>query len=179
MAVRSTVPLLSPSPSRALRVYGTESGTVRYRRYARPMGAVAIRVPERAPHAVFPRKTPRLFVHEGARQSLERKLNTGASRPVVVSITDNRHAMISHSEERGVVRARVHHMFLDAPARVQNALVRYMREGDREASDLIGRYIDANTPRLARASRNKRLVTQGKRHDLLAIFNRLNEKYFD
>ena len=179
MAARSTVPLLSSSTPRALRVYGTESGTVRYRRYARPMGAVAIRVPERAPHTVFPRFTPRLFVHEGARQSLERKLNTGSPRPVVVSITDNRHAMISHTEERGIVRARVHHMFLDAPTRVQDALVRYMREGDREASDLIGRYIDSNTPRLARASRNKRLVTQGKHHDLLAIFNRLNEKYFD
>jgi len=143
------------------------------------MGAVAIRVPERAPHAVFPRLSPRLFVHEGARQSLERKLNTGATRPVVVSITDNRHAMISHTMERGIVRARVHHMFLDAPPRVQDALVRYMRVGDREASDLIGRYIDSNTPRLARASRNRRLVTQGKHHDLLEIFNRLNEKYFD
>jgi hypothetical protein len=177
MAARSTVPLLS-STSRALRVYGTESGTVRYRRYARPMGAVAIRVPERAPHTVFPRFSPRLFVHEGARQSLERKLNMGSPRPVVVSITDNRHAMISHAEERGVVRARVHHMFLDAPPRVQDALVRYMREDDREASELIGRYIDSNTPRLARASRNRRLVTQGKQHDLLAIFDRINERYF-
>ena len=152
---------------------------MRYRRYARPMGAVAIRVPERAPHAVFPRFSPRLFVHEGARQSLERKLNMGSPRPVVVSITDNRHAMISHTEERGIGRARVHHMFLDAPPRVQDALVRYMREGDREASDLIGRYIDSNTPRLARASRSTRLVTQGKHHDLLEIFNRINEKYFD
>ena len=179
MAARSTVPLLLPSAPRALRVYGTETGTVRYRRYARPMGAVAIRVPERAPHAVFPRFSPRLFVHEGARQSLERKLNLGSPRPVLVSITDNRHAMISHTEERGVVRARVHHMFLDAPLRVQEALVRYVREGDREASVLIGRYIESNTPRLARASRSTRLVTQGKHHDLLAVFNRLNDKYFD
>jgi len=178
MAARSTVPLLSSAP-RALRVYGTETGTVRYRRYAKPMGAVAIRVPERAPHAVFPRFTPRLFVHEGARQSLERKLSVGWSRPVLLSITDNRHAMISHSEERGVVRARVHHMFLDAPARVQDALVRYVRQGDREASDLIGRYIESNTPRLARVSRRRRLVTHGEHHDLLAVFQRLNEKYFD
>lgn len=143
------------------------------------MGAVAIRVPERAPHAVFPRFSPRLFVHEGARQSLERKLSTGSPRPVLLSITDNRHAMISHSEERGVVRARVHHMFLDAPSRVQDALVRYVRQGDREASDLIGRYIESNTPRLARVSRRKNLETQGQHHDLLAIFQRLNDQYFD
>jgi len=161
MAARSTVPLLSPSAPRALR-------------------AVAIRVPDRVPHAVFPRLSPRLLVHEGARQSLERKLSTGWTRPVVLSITDNRHAMISHSEERGVVRARVHHMFLDAPARVQDALVRYVRQGDRDASELIGRYIESNTPRLARGARHHRkLVTQGKHHDLLALFQRLNEQYFD
>ncbi len=156
MTARSSVPLLSPRTS-----------------------ALAIRVPERVSNDVFPRVSPRLFVHEGARQSLERKLSVGAPRPVLLSITDNRHAMVSHSEERGVVRARVHHMFLDAPARVQNALVRYVREGDREASDLIGRYIEANTVRLARASRNARLVSQGRHHDLLAVFKRLNDAYFD
>jgi hypothetical protein len=155
MAARSPVPLLSPRAS-----------------------ALAIRVPERVANEVFPH-APRLFVHEGARQSLERKLSVGATRPVLLSITDNRHAMISHSQERGVVRARVHHMFLDAPTRVQNALVRYVSVGDREASELIGRYIEANTPRLARASRNTRLVTQGHHHDLLAVYERLNEKYFD
>jgi len=160
MAARSSVPLLSP-------------------RAVRPVGLAAIRVPERAANEVFPHASPRLFVHEGARQSLERKLSVGATRPVLLSITDNRHAIISHSQERGVVRARVHHMFLDAPTRVQDALVRYVSEGDREASELIGRFIEANTPRLARASRNQRFVTQGNHHDLLAVYERLNDAYFD
>ena len=87
--------------------------------------------------------------------------------------------MISHSQEKGVVRARLHHMFLDAPPRVLEALVRYVRAGDRDASNVIGRYIEANTLRLAKASRGRRLVTQGRRHDLLAVFKRLNERYFD
>ncbi len=143
------------------------------------MGAVAMRVPESAPHSVFPLHTPRLFVHEGARQSLERRLSDGSPRPVLLSITDNRHAMISHSHENGVVRARIHHMFLDAPRRVQDALVRYIREGDHEASNLIGHYIEANTARLAHLSRRQQLVTRGKHHDLLAIFQRLNDQYFD
>jgi len=156
---RSTVPLLSPSSHRS-------------------SSAVAIRVPDRAPD-VFPRLTPRIFVHEGARQSLERRLSDGSPRPVLLSITDNRHAIISHSEEKGVVRARVHHMFLDAPPRVLDALVQYVREGDRHASGVIGRYIEANTPRLAKASRNQRLVTQGRHHDLLAVFDRLNREHFD
>jgi hypothetical protein len=172
MAARSTVPLLSPMSNRGLRAHGTESN-------GRAMSAVAIRVPDRAAVDIFPRFSPRIFVHEGARQSLERKLSDGSPRPVLLSITDNRHAMISHSEEKGVVRARVHHMFLDAPPRVLDALVRYVRVGDRDASDVIGRYIEANTPRLARASRHQRLVTQGKHHDLMKTFHRLNDEYFD
>ena len=45
------------------------------------MGAAAIRIPERIGlqlALVFPQVSPRLFVHEGARQALERKL-TAAS----------------------------------------------------------------------------------------------------
>jgi hypothetical protein len=164
MGARSTVPLLLPSAHTS---------------YGRAMHALAIRVPERAPQAIFPHLSPRIFVHEGARQSLERKLGEGSPRPVLLSITDNRHAMVSHSEEKGVVRARVHHMFLDAPPRVLDALVRYVREGDRHASEVIGNYIEANTPRLARASRNQRLVTQGRHHDLIAVSQRLNDEYFD
>ncbi len=183
MAARSTVPLLSPHPSHArggaLRVWGSHEGTVRYRGLARPMGAVAIRVPENAPHAVFPGRTPRMFVHEGARQSLERRLTAALPRPVTVSITDNRHAIISHSRHRGIVRARLHHMFLDAPPRVVDALVRYVADGDRKASELISHYIEANVQRLARRSRRLRLVTRGKHHDLYGLFEDLNDRYFD
>ena len=182
MSVRGTVPMLVPAPathrSKALRVYGTGTGSMAYRSLARPMGAVAIRVPERAPEHVFPTHSPRLFVHEGARQSLERKLTAALPRPVTLSITDNRHAIVSHSEENGIVRARVHHMFLDAPPRVVAALVRYVRNGDRKASEVIGHFIESNSAFLARRSRKLQLVTQGKHHDLLAIFEQLNQRYF-
>jgi hypothetical protein len=130
---------------------------------------------------VFPGVTPQLFVHEGARQSLQRKLEAawGFGRPVVLSITDNRHSIISHSTKSGVLHARIHHMFLDAPARVINALVRYVAKGDPHASQLVGRYIDANGARLARRrARAIPLLTKGDHHDVLAIFNDLNEKYF-
>lgn len=152
---------------------------------ARPIAsAAAIRIPDRVSAQlamVFPSASPSLFVHEGARQSLERKLKSawGLGRPVVLSITDNRHSIISHSTKNGVLHARIHHMFLDAPARVTNALVRYVAKGDPEASQLVGRYIDANGARLARRrARAIPLVTKGNHHDVLAIFNDLNEKYF-
>lgn len=152
---------------------------------ARPVqSAAAIRIPERVSAQlamVFPSAAPQLFIHEGARQSLQRKLEAawGVGRPVVLSITDNRHSIISHSTRNGVLHARIHHMFLDAPARVINALVRYVAKGDPHASALVGHYIDANGARLARRRpRAIPLVTKGKHHDVLAIFNDLNEKYF-
>lgn len=152
---------------------------------ARPVAsAAAFRIPERVSAQmalVFPSAAPSLFIHEGARQSLQRKLEAawGVGRPVVLSITDNRHSIISHSTKNGVLHARIHHMFLDAPSRVINALVRYVAKGDPEASQLVGRYIDANGGRLARRrARAIPLVTKGENHDVLAIFNELNEKYF-
>jgi hypothetical protein len=146
------------------------------------MGAVAIRLPERMSSQlslVVPQVSPRLFVHEGARQALERRLTSAYPAPVILSITDNRQSIISHSIESGVLRVRIHHMFLDAPPAVMDALVRYVTDGDREASVLVGHYIEANAGRLARRSRQVPLATKGKHHDLLALFQDVNDRYFD
>jgi hypothetical protein len=148
----------------------------------RPQLAAAIRIPERAGaqlRLVFPFASPRLFVHEGARQALERRLRAASTGPVILSITDNRHSIITHRVQRGILHARVHHMFLDAPAPVVDALVRYVTKGDRESSALLSDYIDGNGSRLARRKRNAPLVSKGKHHDLLRLFEEINERYFD
>lgn len=140
------------------------------------MTAVAVRPPALGAPLVL---APRLFVHEGARQALERRLAAALPEPINLAITDNTHAIVTHRSERGVVRARVHHMFLDAPPPIIDALVRYVRHGDPVASAVIGRYIEANHARLARrAPPAARLVTRGAHHDLAAIYQRLNERYF-
>jgi hypothetical protein len=154
---------------------------------ARPLpphaSAAAIRIPDRLSAQlalVFPTASPQLFIHEGARQALERKLKAmSPGRVVILSITDNRHSIISHSMRHGVLHARIHHMFLDAPSRVVNALVRYVTRGDKRASELVGNYIEANGARLARRRpRAIPLVAKGTHHDLLAIFQHVNERYF-
>jgi hypothetical protein len=149
---------------------------------ARTQVAAAFRVPERVGaqlRLVLPTASPSLFVHEGARQSLERKLRGAFVGAIVLSITDNRHSIITHRVQRGTLHVRVHHMFLDAPCAVIEALVRYVTRGDREASAALGDYIDANGFRLARRKRNSPLVSKGKHHDLLALFNEINARYFD
>jgi hypothetical protein len=99
--------------------------------------------------------------------------------PVMLSVTDNVRQMVSHSVVTGVLQLRLHHMFLDAPALVQDALVRYIVERERSASQVVGKYIEENGYRI-RASRpvSRPLVTQGAAHDLFAIFNTVNGKYF-
>ena len=153
-------------------------------RAGRHLPAAAIRVPERLSAQlalVFPSAAPQLFVHEGARQALERRLKSAfLGRPVILAITDNRHSIISHAMKGGVLHARIHHMFLDAPSRVIGALVRYIADGDRAGSQIVGQYIEANGARLARRRpRAIPLHAKGKHHDLLQLFNELNTRYFE
>ena len=142
----------------------------------------ALRIPDPI-HAqveiAFPAGRPQIFVHEGARQALERRLSQAHRRPVVLAVTDNRRNMISHGNREGVIRARIHHMFLDAPGAVQDALIRYVVRGDRTASNLVGQYIDENGHRI-RATRPvlTPLATQGKAHDILAESRKINDMYF-
>jgi hypothetical protein len=168
MGGRSVVPLL----------YARRAGLARM---ARGQVAAAIRIPARVAgplRLVFPSASPRLFVHEGARQALERKLRAAFPGPVILSITDNRHSIITHRVKRGMLHARIHHMFLDAPAPVVDALVRYLTRGDRDASATLGDFIDDNGFRLARRKRNAPLVSKGKHHDLLALWADINDRYF-
>jgi hypothetical protein len=148
------------------------------------MAPAALRIPNpvHAPQLAltFPHSQPQIFVHEGARRTLERRLRSAFPGPVMLAVTDNRHSMVSYARRGGILRARLHMMFLDAPASVQEALVRYIARGDREASQIVGRYIDANGHRI-RATRPvlTPLVTKGQHHDLLALFHDVNAKYFD
>lgn len=149
-----------------------------------PLSAAAIRVPDRLSAQlalVFPNASPQLFVHEGARQALERRLKSAfPGRTVVLSITDNRCSIISHSLKGGILHARIHHMFLDAPRRVVSALVSYLAVGDRDASQIVSHYIEVNGGRLARRRpRAIPLFAKGDHHDLLGLFNDLNARYFD
>jgi hypothetical protein len=142
----------------------------------------AVRVPDPRVSPVeitFPSADPQLYVHEGARQSLERRLAKLRQRPVALSVTDNRRQMISLDHRGTVLFARVHHMFLDAPVPVQEALARYLVEGDRVSSGVVTRFIDDNAYRI-RACRAvvTPLITQGDHHDLLTLSQKVNEKYF-
>lgn len=152
------------------------------------MAPSALRVPHPS-HAqiplVFVNSLPQVFVHEGARQALERRLEGVLKGPVSLHINDNVHSVITLRQRAGMLRVGLHHMFLGAPPPVLEVLVRYITaasgsEEGRAMSVLIGRYIHENHHRL-RASRPplQPLKSAGEVHDLLQLFRRVNERYFE
>ncbi|MBN2193659.1 MAG: hypothetical protein JW751_12650 [Polyangiaceae bacterium] len=127
----------------------------------------------------FASNGPQIFVHEGARQALERRFTAAFSRPIQLAITDNRRRMVTYAEAGGTLRLRLHMMFLGAPDEVLDALVSYVREDAREASQRLGEFIQANRHRI-RASRTVQgpLRTRGRVHDLVEILAGVNDRYF-
>lgn len=149
---------------------------------APPLARSAVRVPQTLKHESDERtqnEESHLFVHEGARQSLEKSLRRVLGRRIILAITDNRRTMITARSIGGALEVRVHHMFLDADPFTQSALGRYLRYADRAANATIGSYIEANQQRIRPMIRRPRgLRTEGRKHDLRDIFGRLNDTYF-
>ncbi len=142
----------------------------------------AVRVPQTLRQDVSDQAlsaAPNLFVHEGARQQLERSLRNVLGQRIILAITDNRRTMITARQVGGALEVRVHHMFLDADPFTQNALGRYLRYGDKAANDVIGAYIESNQQRIRpQRSGKHHLRPKGVKHDLGTIFGRLNDTYF-
>ncbi|MBJ6763249.1 hypothetical protein JGU66_20975 [Myxococcaceae bacterium JPH2] len=117
------------------------------------------------------------------RRVLERRLRTRMRAKVAVEIHDNTHTMLTFQRQRALWRLRLHHMFLAAPDEVLQALASFVRKGDPDASALLDKYIERNRVFIRRLSpaqmrRRIRLEPVGQHHDLLRIYERLNERYF-
>jgi len=113
-------------------------------------------------------------------ESLAVALSRELSVPVRLSVTDNRSTMVSFRRNNSSLRLRVHHMFLDAPERVVRAIADYAGRGRRGSGSVLDDYIRGRQP-LIRVERNDKeadLNPVGRYFDLQAIFDRMNEKYF-
>lgn len=156
-------------------------GRSRAKHLAPRVAPAAVRIPDRRFTPLdlpFGAVGPQIFIHEGARQALERRFEAAAGGPVQLAVTDNLHRMISYTRSRGTLKVRLHMMFLGASERVLDSMVRYVVRDDRAASAVVGEFIQANTHRI-RAWRPVRGVrTAGKHHDLLSILGDVNDRYF-
>lgn len=120
-----------------------------------------------------------------AQDSLERRIRAHLSKGrVQITLTDNRYTMISvrrvTKEKRYEVR--LHHMFADADPVITRALARYIADNDADASRVLGDFIDDNSGHVrgrARRAPTTVILTAGEFHDLRAIYDDLNARYFE
>ncbi len=101
-----------------------------------------------------------------------------------LSITDNRHTMISVKRKRGLRRSyqvRLHHMFLQASSQLARALALYIEKNDSAASKFLSEFIEQNgtkvKPRQWRDS-GPTMSPIGQTHNLQEVFDRINDDYF-
>jgi predicted metal-dependent hydrolase len=96
-------------------------------------------------------------------------------------LTNNHYSMISVRRKPDGYRLRLHRMFVGAEPRTVRALARYVVHNDRRASTLLGDYIERHQHIIRQQKRRPRqmnLRTDGRYHDLQAIFDRLNAAHF-
>jgi predicted metal-dependent hydrolase len=99
-----------------------------------------------------------------------------------LKLTENRHTIISVQRGRDFYRVRVHRMFAGAEPRLVRALARYVVHNDARASAQLSEFIEHNQHLIRKQppqTRRMVLRTRGQIHDLAAIFDRLNRRYFE
>lgn len=112
-------------------------------------------------------------------EPLEARLTRALGAPLRVTVTDNRHTMLSIRRVAGVRHVRLHHMFAAAPPEVLDAVSRYLAHGDRRAGAAIDAFIRTNTHRIRReVSPSTPPRAEGSAHDLDEILRELVARYF-
>ncbi len=117
------------------------------------------------------------FCRDG--ETLKWRLEKGLGRAVSLVITDNAASMVSAKMLRDSVAIRLHKMFLDADDAVVSEIVDFVKKGGGKTA-LIRKYIRDNSADIRRKAPNRgRIRTGGTFHDLMEIFNVLNNAYFE
>lgn len=109
---------------------------------------------------------------------LQTELERRGATALRLQITDNIHTMLSFGRRPDHLVVRMHHMFLHAPPSVRDALARYIRDSDPEASRALSRYIRRNQGLVRRpppAQRRSRIALRprGRHHDLRLLLDEL------
>jgi len=146
-------------------------------------------VPDRSRRELRPSRPDRSQQAPRPERSLEElRLERGMSsymppgKTLGVSLTENRYTIISVRRGRNSYRVRVHRMFAGAEDRLVRALARYVVHNDARASALLSEFIERNQHLIQKQPRRARrlvLRTRGRVHDLRAVFDRLNRRYFE
>jgi len=102
-----------------------------------------------------------------------------ASRPVALTVTDNRRSVIAAQQHGRVLALRLHHMFLDADADTLADLVAWILHHDGAAGVRLDAYVTAHRHliRSRPVTRDITLDSEGRHHDLRDILRGVADHY--
>lgn len=109
------------------------------------------------------------------------RLEFGSGKKIKLKINDNRTTMLSVKWEPEYTKVSLHRMFLKAPLDIMSSLGSYIRREKKVIDPSVKAYIEHNLNKLdySKTINKSKLSTQGRVYDLQAIFDGLNENYFD
>ena len=110
--------------------------------------------------------------------SFQQYLEECLNKPVAVVLTGNSTRMLSARMDDGVLRVRLHRMFLHADSRVMNEIVSYLKN-KKGAMPHFRSFVRDNREQLSLKPPKKVPVrTAGKFHDLCGYYDEINREYF-
>ncbi len=110
--------------------------------------------------------------------SVKKYLEERVGLPISLVFTENSSTMLSTRKRNGVLCLRLHRLFINAESGVLDEIASYL-QGSRHAMTCFRKFVRDNKARIMAGPPNKvALKTQGQFHDLLALFNAVNEEYF-
>jgi hypothetical protein len=151
----------------------------------RPVGRSRVAVVEAAPVPASPQADavtalPTEASPRSRRRELQERLSALCREPVRVVMHDNRSTMLTGVRRDGVLVVRMHHMFLDADARVLAAVARFASRPDRWSRCVVDDYIAQHGHLISAEPRPRDpQLARGRHHDLAAVLDALNRRYFD
>ncbi|HYQ48739.1 MAG TPA: SprT-like domain-containing protein [Thermodesulfovibrionales bacterium] len=116
------------------------------------------------------------FGHEPS--SLSRRLTHLSGKNIDLAITDNTSSMLSAAGRNGMIRVRMHRMFLHAGDEVVEAVAGFIA-GRREVRAVIRDFIKKNAGTERKTVNSRALEPRGSVYCLSEIFARLNRAYFE
>lgn len=108
-------------------------------------------------------------------------LSSSLGLPVRLTITDNRHSLITCQTKNGVAVIRLHHMFLHADRRFLRSLASFCKRPTKSNRQVINRYIAEHNYLIAEKDKAKpppKPQVRGEQFDLQELFDKINAKYF-
>jgi len=128
-----------------------------------------------------PPPSPRPQMQQAA-NALQRELAEKTGVTIHLRVTDNSSTMMSVrlNLSRTAARVSLHHMFLTAPPTVRRALVNWIKfPRAKKSGGRLDQFIRERRHQIQpRAPRKIRCQTQGRHHDLAALFREVNMTHF-